>query len=166
MKQKTITVLFFMLCAGLLMQCKKEPTGLDKELLDRSKATTGFTYYKNDNTIMHSSPQSAHNAFFRVRFNAIAQAALTDNGKLPVDSVFPEGSLIVKELYDTQNGALKILAVSEKATGNSASGANWLWAEYTGDGKVSYSVQKNGSGCTGCHSTDARDYSRLFNLFP
>ena len=44
MKQKTITVLFFMLCAGLLMQCKKEPTGLDKELLDRSKATTGFTY--------------------------------------------------------------------------------------------------------------------------
>ena len=121
MKQKTIAVLFFMLCAGLLMQCKKEATGLDKELLDRSKATTGFTYYKNDNTIKASSPQSAHNAFFRVRFNAIAQAALTDNGKLPVDSVFPEGSLIVKELYDTQNGALKILAVSEKAI----SAATW-----------------------------------------
>ncbi len=151
----------------LFSQCKKKPTEEDKILFDKAKVATGFTYYKNNSTVLASSPQTAHNAFFRVRFNAIAQAVLTDNGRLPAGGSFPDGSLIVKELYDSQAGSLQLLAVMEKSTGNSLSGANWLWAEYKSDGALGYSISKKGEGCTGCHGTAGnRDYMRLFELFP
>jgi hypothetical protein len=167
MKKEFLVTMFILVSLVIsLSQCKKL-TEEDRALFDKSKTTTGFTYYKGDDTILPSSPQSAHNAFFRVRFNATAQAALTDNGKLPAGGAFPDGSLIVKELYDSQTGGLALLAIMEKATGNSSAGANWLWAEYKPDGKLGYSVSKKGSGCTGCHSTTGhRDYMRLFELFP
>ncbi len=150
----------------LLPECKKT-TDQDKQLFDLAKTTAGYTYYKGDNTIQPSSPQSAHNAYFRVRFNDIAQAALTDNGKLPAGSSFPEGSVVVKELYDSPTGDLKLLAIMQKASGNSASGVNWLWAEYKPDGKLGYSTAKKGEGCISCHSSAGnRDYVRLFELFP
>ena len=167
---KTKTLLSTAIVISLLFffsQCKKKATEEDKMLFDKAKVTTGFTYYKNNSTVLASSPQSAHNAFFRVRFNATARAALTDSGRLPAGGSFPDGSLIVKELYDSQSGSLQLLAVMEKATGNSLSGANWLWAEYKDDGALVYSISKKGEGCTGCHgSAGSRDYMRLFELFP
>ncbi len=163
---KFITAALFTASVLLLTQCKKNATGADKVLFDKSNTTAGFTYYKNDNAIFPSSSASPHNKFFRVRFNAVAQAALTDNGKLPAGGTFPDGSLIVKELYDSPTGELKLLAVMEKASTNSAAGQGWLWAEYEPDSKVYFSVDKKGNGCISCHSTNQRDYVRLFELFP
>jgi len=167
MKTKIVctTALLFSL-AVTLTQCKKT-TETDKLLFDKISSTTGFTYYKNNDSIQSSSSASPHNAFFRVRFNAIALAALTDNGKLPAGGSFPEGSLIVKELYDSPTGSLKLLAVMEKATGNSAAGSNYLWAEFEADGRAAFSTSKKGNGCISCHSSSGnRDLTRLFELFP
>jgi len=74
----------------LLMQCRKT-TETDKALFERSNTTAGFTYYMNNDSVLPSSSPSAHNAYFRVRFNSIAYAALTDNGKLPAGGSFPDG---------------------------------------------------------------------------
>ncbi|MES2621312.1 MAG: hypothetical protein V4615_10715 [Bacteroidota bacterium] len=155
MKKKFLYSLFVLAGTSLfLSQCKKA-TEEDKALFNKSKDATGFTYYKNDITVLPSSSGSPHNSFFRVRFNAAAQAALTDNGKLPVGNSFPDGSLIVKELYDSQSGNLALLA------------AGWLWAEFKPDGKAAYSTSKKGEGCISCHNLSGnRDYARLFELFP
>jgi len=161
-----VIALFIFIVLISLTNCKKEASGEDKILFDKSISTSGFTYYKGSDAILPSSNPSAHNPFFRMRYNATALNAMTDNGKLPVGASFPDGSLIVKELYNAQTGALKLLAVMEKSSSNSLSAENWLWAEYEPDGKVAYSIHKKGEGCTGCHSTDARDYNRVFNLFP
>jgi hypothetical protein len=149
-----------------LTNCNKEAKGEDKILFDKSVVTSGFSYYKGSNAILASSNPSAHNPYFRMRYNAIAIAAMTDNGKLPVGGSFPDGSVVVKELYDSPTGALKLLAVMEKSSSNSLAGEGWLWGEYEPDGKVFYSIDKKGIGCTGCHSTNAIDYNRVFNLFP
>jgi hypothetical protein len=149
-----------------LMQCKKQAEGEDKVLFEKSNSTSGFVYYKNTDEILNSSQPSAHNKYFRTRFNSIASAALTDNGKLPIGTNFPEGSLVVKELFDSKTGSLKLIAVMEKLSGNSAAANGWLWAEYTPDGKVVVSLDEKGKSCVSCHSTNARDYVRLFELFP
>lgn len=153
---------------ALFSQCKKEAvaTDTDQDLITAAEATTGFTYYKNDSTIVHSSPQSAHNAYFRVKYNDIAYAALTDGGKLPAGGTFPEGSLVVKELYNSPTGALINLAIFKKDSGNSNAEAGWLWGEYSASGSVYHSISQKGNGCISCHSTDARDYNRVFELFP
>ena len=102
----------------------------------------------------------------RVRFNQTAAAALGGDGRLPSGSSFPNGSLVVKELYDTQNGSIALYAIMMKDSTDGNAGANWLWAEIKPDSKVAVSVTDKGSGCTGCHgSTPNRDYLRIFDLF-
>ena len=150
-----------------LVTCKRDKASKqdDENLYNETASASGFIFYKDDPTVQTSSPQSAHNPFFRVRFNQTAYAALTDSGRLPIGGSFPEGSIVVKELYDSQSGSLALLAVMKK-TSSSYSANGWEWAEYEPGGDVKYSLSEKGSGCTGCHGTDARDNVRLFNIFP
>ncbi|MBP6731198.1 MAG: cytochrome P460 family protein, partial [Chitinophagales bacterium] len=149
----------------ILSQCKKA-TPEDEVQYNKAVNTTGFTYYQNSNSYLPSSSASGHGEpYFRVRFNQIAYTALTDSGRLPTGSVFPEGSIVVKELYDNSNGALKLIAIMEKTASNSLAANGWLWSEYKADGKLVVSVNDKGTACTGCHSTNSRDYARLFDLF-
>lgn len=165
MIKSTTTFLFALLAFLLLITSCSKTTDEDKSLYEKVKSDAGFTFYKNNTTVLQSSGSSPHNAYFRMRYNSIAINAMTDSGKLPVGGTFPEGSLVVKELYDSPTGSLKLLAVMEKASQGST-GAGWKWAEYTTDGKAAYSVAKKGEGCISCHSTNSRDYNAVFNLFP
>lgn len=166
MKQNIALLVTLLICMNIFFQsCKKELTDIDVALYNESKSTTGFTYYKNDATIKPKSNESPHSKYFRVRFNAIAQAALTDNGKLPAGSTFPEGSLIVKELYDSPTADLKFLAIMKKESANENAVDGWLWLEIKGDGGAYISSKEKGSQCVSCHSTNDRDYTRLFDLF-
>jgi Cytochrome P460 len=128
-------------------------------------STTGYTYYKNDDALRPSSSASPHSRYFAVKFDTIAYSVLTDDGKLPVDGTFPVGSLVVKELYDTEDGALVLYAVMKKSASENAKNG-WLWAEFKADGATFYSVSEKGASCVGCHSINHRDYMRLFDLFP
>ncbi len=177
---KHTAILTLLLALTAIAACKHEaanevtPTTnvtaiTDAALFAESSTTNGFTYYKNNNTILPTSGPSAHNAFFRVRFNAIAFAALTDNGKLPVGGTFPEGSLIVKELHNNASGTAETgIAIMKKNTGDPNANENgWVWAEYFGDANTGLKVNTKGTGCNGCHSgPDNRDKVRLFHLFP
>ena len=150
--------------------CHKETTQpvyeTDQALFAKATSLNGFTYYKNSDSIYRSSPQSAHVAYFRVRFNAIAQSALNDSGKLPVGTHFPVGSIIVKELHPDSLGLTPAgYAIMEKQPSDTNQNESWLWAEYnhTGSGNT---INNKGAICTSCHSINDRDKIRLFNLFP
>lgn len=168
--QHRLIYLCMVLISLLLVQCHKEKAianaETDTALFAKAQLLSGFTYYKGTDSIYRSSPQSAHKAFFRVRFNAIAQAALTDHGKLPVGASFPEGSLIVKELQNDSLGTQPAgYAIMEKLAADTNQQQGWVWAEYnlTGTG---YTVGQKGGICTSCHNMNVRDDVRLFNLFP
>ena len=162
------TVVMCAVAAMLLVGACKKVSNEDGQLFDRVRTTNGFTYYQNDFQYLSSSAQSGHNhPLFRVRFNSVAQAALDSSGKLPHDSVFPSGSLIVKELYDDNSGTIKLLAIMEKVSLNSPSGSKWTWAEYEPKGTVKVSLFDKGAQCISCHNTpDNRDFVRTFDLFP
>jgi hypothetical protein len=129
------------------------------------KDSTVF-YYKDSTQLLKSDPASAHSPYFRVKFNAIAKAALTDAGKLPKGIGFPTGSIVVKELYDTIGSPLRFYAVMKKLPTSANVNQGWVWGEYEADGKVLYAVKDKGGVCVGCHATNSRDYVRLFDLFP
>jgi hypothetical protein len=153
-----------------IVACSKEEEKDDVDAMSQTifeDITSGknYTFYKGDPSVVPSSPQSAHNAFFRVRFNSIASAALTDNGKLPTNGTFPEGSIIVKDLYDSQTGNIVLYSVLKKESANANSAKGWLWIEYDPAGKEIYKITNKGNGCVNCHSTNHRDYVRLFDLF-
>lgn len=139
----------------------------DATLLAKASASSGFTYYKNDSSVIRSSPQSAHAGYFRVKFNSIALAALSDYGKLPSTATFPNGSLVVKELHtDSTANSIIGYAVMEKIPTDTNASEGWVWGEYVLSGAGGYKVNGKGAICTGCHSMNDRDKVRVFNLFP
>ncbi|MBN8703431.1 MAG: hypothetical protein J0M08_10220 [Bacteroidetes bacterium] len=110
------------------------------------KDTAGHAFYKNNPAILAKASASPHDAF-RVRFNKKAQSVLGSDGKLPDNGVFPDSSLIVKEIYTaTSGGNLKQYAGMYKLNGS------WQWGEYDPEGKTDYSVFLEGKDCTSCHS--------------
>lgn len=164
---RNLVTLFFMAIVVLILgdSCKKESVPEDKDLYTEIMNSGGYEYYKKSTTLTLSSKQSDHNAYFRIRFNSIAKAALTDNGKLPAGGSFPDGSVIVSELFDSSPGNVKIYAVMKKSTSSNAVNG-WLWAQFQPDDNTAYSISKKGDLCTSCHSTNARDHVRVFNQFP
>lgn len=170
--QNTLACLLLFMLLIFLSQCHKDhndaaPAEPETDAALFAKATAGgYTYYKGDTSVHHSSPQSAHGGFFRVRFNAIAQSALTDHGKLPAGATFRTGSVIVKELHnDSTGGQLHGFAIMEKLPSDTYQADGWIWSEVNTAG-VGYQIHNKGASCTGCHSVDDRDHVRLFDLFP
>lgn len=127
----------------------------DRALYDSCRNLSAFTYYKNDPAAVYSGVHGPHGAF-KLRFNKIAYAALTDNGKLPATKKFPDGSLIVKDVQS--NGQF---AIMYKKTGT------WLWAEINADGSVAFSTTKEPTAtCISCHSQSGqRDLAVSFNFY-
>lgn len=112
----------------------------DKALYDSCRNEAAFTYYKNTATV-YSGVHGPHGSF-KLKFNKIANTALTDNGKLPVGQKFPDGSLVVKEIEATG-----LYALMYKKEGS------WLWAEINADGSTVFSVNKDPSAaCVSCHN--------------
>jgi hypothetical protein len=165
MRHKSVYILFLAALSLLVVECSKPsttPTETDQALFGKAATKHGFSYYHGDSTIHHSSPQSAHHGYFRVRFNAIAQAALTDSGRLPVGGTFPN----VKELHgDSLGTGLFGYAIIEKLPMDTDQNAGWVWGEY--NLAVSGTMlHTKGASCIGCHSMNSRDDVRVFDIFP
>lgn len=168
---KTFAVLTFCFISILtIYSCKKEKVteGTDKELYDMSKATSGFVWYKNSSSLLDKSAGSGHpQPFLKTRYNSIAATKLDSNGKILTDAVFPEGSLIVKELYDNST-TLGRYAILYKKTGSADADANgWVWGYINSDGTVVESASKKGTSCISCHSQAGNiDYMLMNKYFP
>lgn len=124
-----------------------------------------FVYYKNNNSVIPTSEETdrAHDNFMRTRLNKIAASVLSSDGKLPEGVVFPDSSIIVKEIYSDKNSAPEIFAVMVKLKGAENSNKGWLWAEYSPSGDVEYSVSRNGKVCVSCHKP-GDDYVRILDI--
>ena len=156
------TVLLFPLLIATFISCTKKQgknpslAYTDSSLLD-SCLQNYHSYYKNDPSSLLSGSHGPHGAF-KLRFNTIANKALTDMGKLPSGDKFPEGSLIIKDIYG--GSEITLYAFMYKYSNS------WLWGEVKPDGNVLYSVNDDVSVCTGCHSQAGnRDLVVSFNFY-
>jgi hypothetical protein len=162
MKKDLLKLTFLVsLASGVFYSCTKD-VGInpllaysDKALYDSCKNDAAFMYYQNAPTIVYSGVHGPHGPF-KLKFNKIAYAALTDNGKLPVGTKFPDGSLVVKEVQSSG-----MYALLYKKSGS------WLWGEINANGTVVFSVNKDASGaCVSCHSLSGeRDLMQSFNFY-
>jgi hypothetical protein len=108
----------------------------------------------------HPHPQS----HALVRYNARAATQLDAAGKVRAGAVFPDSSIIVKEL---SNGtSVSTYAVMMKVRGSSSAGFDgWIWGELGPTGSVSYSTAGRGAACASCHSSGI-DYTRMNDSHP
>jgi hypothetical protein len=123
---------------------------------------TRLIYYK-EGAQLQPAPESPH-GIFRIKYNSLAATVLDSQGKVIAGAVFPEGSLIVKEVFNS-DGEIVVDAVLKKSSGDPSAGENWLWAEYYRDGGIPFSIAFKGNGCISCHQqTPNNDLVRVFAL--
>lgn len=159
---KYIIVSVFLISA-VLWSCTKDVGSLpvavfdDTALYNLVKVDSGKTTWKNAaNDSLFTSGAEHGSKQYKLRMNAKAKAACTDAGKLPTGGVFPDSSLLVKQLYATPGGAVEKYAVLYKKSGA------WLWAEYGVSGNVVHSFNASSATCTGCHTSN-RDKTWTFD---
>jgi len=143
------------------------PAVTDANLLTLAQSATETTYYKHSLTILPHSAGSGHTdfPFLRTRYNAHAATQLDRGGKVMSGAVFPDSSLIVKELF-AADSTIGRYAILFKLTGAlNADAHGWVWAEIATSGTVAYSVTNKGAGCIGCHSVGI-DFTRMNDSFP
>ena len=152
-----------------IASCKKDKDaeGIDKELYDMAKNTSGFTWYKFSDDLLNKSAGSGHDyPYLRTRFNAVAAQMLDSTGKIQEGISFPEGSLIVKELYSDAS-SLSRYAILYKKSHPSADANGWLWGYVNSDETVAITAEDKGKQCIGCHNQAGNiDYMLMNVYFP
>ncbi len=147
----------FLLSIVFLTSCvndKEEgPLVTDASLFELSQSVSSFSYYKNTLDTLPADPSSEHFNFVRVRFNPTAKQAMDDSTKALVAGSFPDGSMIVKEIYATSGGPLTQLAIMYKLKNAANNGSGWVWSTLQPDGASIYSSSEKGGLCVGCHSS-------------
>ncbi len=159
--------------AGLILTvalsgCRHEadPFAVDAELLDRARGSEASVWYRFDDDLLPRSSGSGHNeAFLRTRFNDVAASILDENGKVMEDTLFPNGSLIVKELWLDEN-TLGTYAVLLKRAGTQGADADgWVWGYVRANGEVRESAINAGNACRSCHGQTGHIDRTLMNAY-
>ena len=145
----------------ILPSCKKRSIEKADDALFDELAGSGYVYYQGG-AVLQAKGGSPHGPF-KLKFNGTAQTALNSSLELPAGNSFPNGSILVKELYD--GNTLTLYVVMKKDDSDKNAEQDWLWAEYDTNGEVIYSIGQKGSSCISCHTaTPNRDLIRTFDL--
>lgn len=147
---------------------KNAKSSTDEDLYEMSKTTTGFSWYKNSSELLEKSAGSGHpQPFLRTRFNQTAATQLDSIGIIKTDAVFPEGSLIVKELLQDASSLERFAILYKDSDNEDADDRGWVWGYLDEDGKVAEPASKKGSSCINCHlQADNIDYMLMNKYFP
>ena len=172
MKKKQVFTMILISLVFLFVNngCKNEnqAEGTDKMLYDMARETTGFTWYKKSDALLNTTSGSGHSfPFLRTRYNQVAAAKLDAIGKITAGSVFPEGSLIVKEFHDSAQKLARYAILYKEAGNPDADSKGWVWGYINADGTVAQEAGKKGSGCNDCHNQSGNiDYMLMNKYFP
>ncbi len=163
-------ILAFLTISLTINSCKKDDKaeGIDKELLDMARSTNGFVWYKKSSALLNKSSGTGHSfPYLRTRYNSTAATKLDSNGIILPGVTFPEGSLIVKELY-SNSSTLSRYAILYKKSGRAETDAKgWIWGYVNADGTVASPASEKGNSCINCHSqTGSIDYMLMNKYFP
>lgn len=166
MRIPILSACFLILLA--IVSCQKDPTatGTDKELYDMALSENGFTWYKNSNVLLNRSSGSGHSQpFLRTRYNSVSAAKLDPAGKVMNGTIFPEGSLIVKELWENSSSLERYAILYKQTTHPDSDNKGWVWGYINSDGTVAESASEKGSSCKSCHSQAGNIDNTLMNIY-
>lgn len=173
MRMKLFTLLLAVLGSIFLIipnSCKNDSQaeGTDKELYDMARETAGFTWYKKSEVLLNTTSGSGHSfPKLRTKYNEVAAVKLDANGKITAGTIFPQGSLIVKEFHDSEEKIGRYAVLYKNPDSPDADSKGWVWGYINADGTVAQAASKKGSGCSDCHNQSGNiDYMLMNKYFP
>ncbi|WP_070137846.1 hypothetical protein [Crocinitomix algicola] len=161
---------FSILLSFAFISCKKNKAGkeLDQELYEMAQETSGFTWYKNSDALLEKSAGSGHPMpYLRTRYNATAANFLDEEGKVIPGTIFSEGSLIVKELYDDPETISRYALFYKDSDNEYSDELGWVYGYVEANGDVASPSKNKGGSCIDCHSQSGNiDRTLMNNFYP
>lgn len=151
----------------ILPSCKNDPPdGIDSEMYELGRSDNGFTWYKNSSAQLTSNSDfSGHSeSKQRTRFNSVAATMLDADFKVMEGITFPEGSLIVKELYNNSGNLRTYAMLYKRPDLPEADDAGWVWGYFNEKGGIRAPASEQGSQCRGCHNQQGSIDYTLINI--
>jgi len=139
-------------------------TVTDAELFAMQLSPEGWTFFGNAPDTLTGGGNTAHEPRLRVRYNARAGTQVNGAGRVITGAVFPDSSLIVKDLY-TGSVRTTIAYMFKLPVASNAGAGGWVWAETDGTGTPKIPASRQGTGCVGCHSPGL-DFTRMNDAHP
>jgi hypothetical protein len=137
----------------------------DAKFFETAKITTGTVWYKNSDAFLGRTAKSGHpQPFMRTRYNAIAAAQLDASGKVKAGTTFPEGSVLTKDLVNTDKTLFGYALMWKRKSDPNADKDGWVWSELTSSGGVLIGISQKGSACISCHSNSGQIDKTLMNV--
>lgn len=136
----------------------------DAQLFAMQQAPVGWMFFGNTPDTLTGGSTTAHEPRIRVRYNARAATQLNGSGRVIAGAVFPDSSLIVKDLYTGSVRTTVAYMFKLSGASNAASGG-WVWAETNDAGTPKISASQRGAGCVGCHMAGI-DFTRMNDAHP
>jgi hypothetical protein len=157
-----------LLFCGVFACTKDKAFETDAELYNLARETSGFSWYGNTDSLLSKSAGSGHGQpFLRTRYNNLAATRLDSAGKVMENAAFPEGSLIVKELFEAGSMLDRYAVLYKNSNHSNADAKGWVWGYINADGSVAVSASKKGNSCISCHSQQGNiDYMLMNKYFP
>ena len=156
--------------ASVLSSCSKDkvPSQIDDDLREMAMDTVGFEWYQFNDSLYEKSSGSGHNwPFLKTRYNTLAQTQLDGNGKVLSNASFPDGSLIVKELFADSTTIGRYAILWKQSNHEYADQNGWVWGYINADGSVATSAVHKGNTCISCHQQSENiDYTLMNKYFP
>jgi len=141
-------------------------TVTDADLFQLVSHRSGFIPYKNSSDTLLRATTSGHTEpKLRTLYNSKAATQLDAQGKVKTSPEFPDSSLIVKELINSDGTLSRTAVLFKLRTAANKDSNGWLWAEYSPTGTALYTVDNKGAGCISCHSSGV-DYTLMNDAHP
>lgn len=169
-KKTPLAIGLLIVAISYFSSCRKDkaPVGIDGDLFGMAQKTSGFTWYKNSAALLDKSSGSGHpQAFLRTRYNSVAATMLDSSGVIKDSIQFPEGSLIVKELYKDASTLSRYAVLYKNSSHEDADTKGWVWGYINADGSIAETAINKGKACINCHSQPGNiDYMLMNSFFP
>lgn len=164
---------FFLCSIIFLSSCQQAATttGQTQEnltiarIFEIAKQTSGYTWYKRSDMLLGRTAKSGHiEPWMRTRYNTVAASVLDATGKVRNGAVFPEGSIITKELINADRSLNGYALMIKRKADASADPDGWVWGYVTASGAERHPLASKGNGCIGCHSIAGHIDRTLMNV--
>ncbi len=169
--KKIFLIINIGLSFAFFLSCGKETEpeiNTDKEVFDLIKSVSTKHYFYNSDALLQTSDGSGHaQPFLRVWYNDAAAGVLGSDGRILENISFPDGSLVVKELFKNET-ELEVYAILYKSSlSPDADAKSWVWAYLDKDGNVLEPAANKGNACISCHLQSGNiDYMLMNKYFP
>ncbi len=164
---KSSLFLFSLLTLTLFSACKKDRSvsGFDAELFEKAQRKDGFVFYNLSTEYLNTPKQAGHKSIYlRTKYNDLASSILNENGGI-IDGInFPDGSLIVNEMYTIKGEPDKYAVLFKDPKNDYADQNGWVWSYFNADKTIIEPTSRKGTSCIACHSK-GNNYMLMPNYF-